>query len=201
MSVAARRLPLDCRSSWRRAVVTSGESGHAIEGLSGVRIGETPSGVWEPGRYRCPCRSADRGFMPAFSPRSIVRCSSYNVEQIDVYPRNRIDRLRMPAHNRKVEMNACSVVFEMSPDKVDDAVSEFEDRVISRFREIAGYEGFALLVNRENGKTFGVSFWESEDGVNASGDLGAEARQALADTAGASAQSPEVWEVAVDDRQ
>jgi len=47
----------------------------------------------------------------------------------------------------------------------------------------------------------GVSFWESEDGVNASGDLGAEARQALAETAGASSQSPEVWEVAVDDRQ
>jgi len=33
--------------------------------------------------------------------------------------------------------------------------------------------------------TFGVSFWESEDGVNASGDLGAEARQALTATAGA----------------
>jgi len=96
-------------------------------------------------------------------------------------------------------MNARSVVFEMSPDKVDDAVSEFEDRVIPRFREISGYQGFTLLVNPESGKTFGVSFWESEDGVNASGDLGAEARQALT-TAGASAQSPEVWEVAVEDR-
>jgi len=90
-------------------------------------------------------------------------------------------------------MNARSVVFEMSPDKVDDAVSQFEDGVIPRFREISGYKGFTLLVNRENGKTLGISFWESEDGVNASGDLGAEARQALADTAGASAQSPQVW--------
>jgi len=98
-------------------------------------------------------------------------------------------------------MNARSVVFEMSPHKVDDAVSELEDRVIPRFGEISGYKGFTLLVNRENGKTFGVSFWESEDGVNASSELGAEARQALAETAGASAQSPEVWEVAVDDRQ
>ncbi len=50
-------------------------------------------------------------------------------------------------------MNARSVVFEMSPDKVDDAVRQFEDRVIPRFREISGYKGFTLLVNRENGKT------------------------------------------------
>jgi len=60
-------------------------------------------------------------------------------------------------------MNARSVVFEMSPDKVDDAVSQFEDGVIPRFREISGYKGFTLLVNRENGKTLGISFWESED--------------------------------------
>lgn len=98
-------------------------------------------------------------------------------------------------------MHARSVVFEMSPDKVNDAVSQFEEGVIPRFRAISGYKGFTLLVNRESGKVLGVSFWESEEGVNASGELGAEARQTLADTAGASAQSPEVWEVAVDDQK
>ncbi len=45
-------------------------------------------------------------------------------------------------------MHARSVVFEMSPDKIDDAVSQFEDGVIPRFREISGYKGFTLLVNR-----------------------------------------------------
>ncbi len=55
-------------------------------------------------------------------------------------------------------MHARSVVFEMSPDKIDDAVSQFEDGVIPRFREISGYKGFTLLVNRESGKAFGVSF-------------------------------------------
>jgi len=101
-------------------------------------------------------------------------------------------------------MHVRSVMFEMSPDKVNDAVSQFEEGVIPRFRAISGYKGykgFTLLVNRESGKVFGVSFWESEEGVNASGELGAEARQTLADTAGASAQSPEVWEVAVDDQK
>jgi len=98
-------------------------------------------------------------------------------------------------------MHTRSVVFEMSSNRVDDAVSQFVDGVIPRFREISGYKGLTLLVNRENGKAFGASFWETEEGVNASGDLGAEARQALADAAGASAQKPEVWEVAIDDRR
>jgi len=120
------------------------------------------------------------------------------IEQTGADPRSPIGPR---AHERKVEMNTRSVVFEMSPDKVDDAVGEFEDGVIPRFREISGYKGFTLLVNRENGKTLGISFWESEDGVNASGDLGAEARRALTATAGASAQSPQVWEVAVDDQK
>lgn len=98
-------------------------------------------------------------------------------------------------------MHARSVVFEMSPDKVDDAVSHFEDRVIPRFREIRDTRASHCSSTARTARLFGVSFWESEDGVNASGDLGAEARQALADTAGASAQSPEVWEVAVDNRK
>ncbi len=45
---------------------------------------------------------------------------------------------------------------------------------------------------------FGVSFWESEEGVKVSDDLGVQARRALADAAGASALSRAVWEVAVD---
>ena len=97
-------------------------------------------------------------------------------------------------------MHARSAVIEMSPDKIDAAISQFEDDLLPRYREISGYKGFTLLVNRESGKAFGVSFWESEEGVSASDELGAEARKAMADTGGGSAQSREVWEVALDDQ-
>ncbi len=97
-------------------------------------------------------------------------------------------------------MHARSAVIEMSPDKLDASIRQFEDEMLPRYREIAGYKGFTMLVNRESGKAFGVSFWESEDGVDASNDLGAEARTGLADTGGGSPQAPEVWEVALDDQ-
>lgn len=97
-------------------------------------------------------------------------------------------------------MHARSAVIEMTPDKIDAAISQFEDELLPRYREISGYKGFTMLVNRESGKVFGVSFWEGKDGVQASDDLGAEARKGLADTGGGSAQPREVWEVAIDDQ-
>ncbi|MFZ0040459.1 MAG: hypothetical protein WAK93_04070 [Solirubrobacteraceae bacterium] len=97
-------------------------------------------------------------------------------------------------------MHARSAVVELSPDKIDDAIRQFEADVLPRYREISGYKGFTMLVNRESGKAFGVSFWESPDGIKESDELGVKARDDLAATGGGSAQPREVWEVVLDDQ-
>ena len=97
-------------------------------------------------------------------------------------------------------MHARSAVIEMSPDKVDDAVRFWKDEQIPKYREQQGYKGFTLLVNRDSGKALGVSFWESEDALRASDELGQQARAGLAETSSGTEQPRENWEVVVDDQ-
>ncbi len=97
-------------------------------------------------------------------------------------------------------MHARSAVIEMAPEKIDDAVEFWKDEQIPKYREQDGYKGFTLMVNRDSGKVFGVSFWESEDALRASDELGKQARAGLAETGGGSEQPRENWEVAVDDQ-
>lgn len=97
-------------------------------------------------------------------------------------------------------MHARSAVIDMSPDKIDDAVKFWKDEQLPKYREQDGYKGFTLLVNRDSGKALGVSFWESEDALRGSDELGKEARAGLAETSGGSEQHRENWEVAVDDQ-
>jgi heme-degrading monooxygenase HmoA len=96
-------------------------------------------------------------------------------------------------------MHARSGQLQVSPDRIDDAVQAIKDR-IPQYREQNGYKGFTVLVNRETGNVFGVSFWESEADRDASDDLGRQAREQAAERGGSqSAPVREAWEVAFDD--
>ncbi|HEV3229032.1 MAG TPA: antibiotic biosynthesis monooxygenase [Solirubrobacteraceae bacterium] len=97
-------------------------------------------------------------------------------------------------------MPARSAVLQVSPDRVDAVTRAMQEELIPRYQDQDGYEGFVLLANRETGKVLGVSFWESESDLEASDDLGADARQRLAEVGG-EADTPvrETWEVVVDD--
>jgi heme-degrading monooxygenase HmoA len=97
-------------------------------------------------------------------------------------------------------MHARSGAFQLSSDKVDDAISTFESEQLPRYKEQDGYKGFTLLVDRDGGAVLGISFWESEDALKASDELGEEARSQIKDV-GESEADPEAkrWEVVVDD--
>jgi hypothetical protein len=56
-----------------------------------------------------------------------------------------------------------------------------------------------LLLNRDDGKALGISFWESEAACRASDELGVAARAAIAETGGGSEQNRDYWDVAIDD--
>lgn len=97
-------------------------------------------------------------------------------------------------------MHARTGTIELSPDRIDDAVAALENEQLPRYRETSGYKGFTVLANRSTGKVIGVSFWESEDDLRASEQLGSEARQTAKD-AGGGQDDPvrEDWEVLLDD--
>ena|SRR5579875_515000 len=97
-------------------------------------------------------------------------------------------------------MHARSAVIEMSPDKIEEAVRFWKDEQLPKYREQSGYKGFTLLINRDSGKAFGVSFWDSEDALRGSDELGKQARAGLAQASSGSEQPRENWEVALDDQ-
>ncbi|MEK6278130.1 MAG: hypothetical protein AABM29_08965 [Actinomycetota bacterium] len=97
-------------------------------------------------------------------------------------------------------MHARSGSFELSTDKLQEAVDAFKDNDLPKYKDQGGYKGFILLVNRQNGKMHGVSFWENESDIQASDELGSTARQRIQDLAGGEAAiEREDWEVVVDD--
>jgi len=57
---------------------------------------------------------------------------------------------------------------------VDDVVADFETRILPGIRELPGYEGVAVLVTAE-GRGMVVSFWDSEEAVEASAGMAASA--------------------------
>ena len=97
-------------------------------------------------------------------------------------------------------MHARSGQLKVSPDRVDDAVKAFESEQLPKYKDMSGYKGFTMLADRGSGEILGVSFWETEDDLRASDELGAEARAQLHET-GIGSQDPvrQTWEVVVDD--
>jgi hypothetical protein len=97
-------------------------------------------------------------------------------------------------------MHARTGAFQLDPDKLDEAVSAFESNDLPQYKDQSGYKGFTLMVNRQNGKLFGVSFWESEADIAASDELGSTARNRIQEIAGGQgAIEREDWEVVIDE--
>jgi heme-degrading monooxygenase HmoA len=85
-----------------------------------------------------------------------------------------------------------------SPDKADDVTSHVRDNVVPRYEDADGYKGFTLLLDRTAGQGVGISFWESEEAMRATDDLGNEARRGAAEAGAGSDQGRDHFEVAID---
>ena len=87
----------------------------------------------------------------------------------------------------------------MDPQRIDDALRQVEQNDIPAFREIDGFRGFTVLVDRSSGKVVATSYWDSEEQMRASEDAVKEARERAAETGGASSEAQvERYEVALD---
>ena len=77
------------------------------------------------------------------------------------------------------------------PEKVDDGIRHFREVVVSGFKDVDGFKGGYLLVNRNSGKLMGITLWSTEGNMRAAGPK----RLRAADTQVLSA--PEEYEVVV----
>lgn len=96
-------------------------------------------------------------------------------------------------------MHARVTTIHMDPARVDEAVSQLEEQDLPMFKQLDGFRGLTLYVDRSSGKAVGTSYWDSAEQMSASEDEVKEARERAAGTGGSSAE-PEVerFEVALD---
>jgi heme-degrading monooxygenase HmoA len=85
-----------------------------------------------------------------------------------------------------------------SPENSDQLTSHVRDNVVPNYEDAAGYKGFTLLLDASRGEAIGISFWESEDAMRATDELGDQARQGAAEAGSGSDQGPQHFEVALD---
>ena len=96
-------------------------------------------------------------------------------------------------------MHARVTTIEMDPTRIDEAVAQLEEQDLPTWKDIDGFKGFTLLIDRKGGKVIGTSYWATQEQMQASEDAVADSRQRAADTGGA-ADPPQVerLEVALD---
>ena len=56
---------------------------------------------------------------------------------------------------------------KLQPDRIDDWITATRDSILPAARQVQGFRGAYLLVDRERNKGIGISLWESEADVAA----------------------------------
>jgi hypothetical protein len=87
------------------------------------------------------------------------------------------------------------------PDKVQEAIQNFEKNILPGVRKTPGNLGAALLINRQTGAGLGITYWESAKAMSASEQVGIQTRaQSVKDVPGTSIVNVERGELMIMDR-
>ena len=94
-------------------------------------------------------------------------------------------------------MHARMSILEGPADQVDEGLRYVREQVLPLLQQQDGFKGFVALSDRQSGKVIGVSFWESEQAMQASEEVGDRTRSESAQAGGASVAGVERYEVGV----
>lgn len=87
------------------------------------------------------------------------------------------------------------------PDKLKEAIDNFETVTVKALRAAPGNQGAFLLINRETGSGFGITYWESAKALAASEQAGMQSRtQATKSVPGTQVVNVERGELMIMDR-
>jgi heme-degrading monooxygenase HmoA len=96
-------------------------------------------------------------------------------------------------------VHARVTTIQMDPARLDEAVAQLEEEDLPTWKNLDGFKGFTLVLDRSSGKVIGTSYWATQEQMQNSEDADVESRQRAADTGGAE-EAPRVerFEVALD---
>jgi len=97
-------------------------------------------------------------------------------------------------------MYARVITFQYQPGKVEEALHLLRESVVPELRQQAGFRGATNLVDWGNNKVVGITLWQSEDDLQASGMSKLQARFATISTFLAAAPLVETYEVSDEQR-
>ena len=74
-----------------------------------------------------------------------------------------------------------------APDRADEGIRNFREQVLPAARQLAGFKGAYLLMDRATGDALAVTIWESDEAMQASEEAASGLRAGAAQEAGATA--------------
>jgi heme-degrading monooxygenase HmoA len=99
----------------------------------------------------------------------------------------------------QAEKEVCAVHARMStlegPDQMDEGLRQVREQVLPLLQYQDGFKGFIALGDRQSGKLIGVSFWESEQAMQASEEVGDRRRSHTAEATSDTIADVERYEV------
>lgn len=72
-----------------------------------------------------------------------------------------------------------------APEKLEQGFNVYREHVLPYLRDVSGYRGMIILLDRERGRSLAVTLWATEDAMNAYEGAGQRFRELLAEASSA----------------
>ena len=92
-------------------------------------------------------------------------------------------------------MHARMSTLEGSPNELDEGLHDIKEHVLPILQHQDGFKGFIALGNRQSGELIGITFWESEQAMQASEEVGESTRSDTAEDTGDTIADVQRYEV------
>jgi heme-degrading monooxygenase HmoA len=86
--------------------------------------------------------------------------------------------------------------IEGSPDQIDPATEHLRENILPRLRSLDGWKGVLSLADRDTGRACGITFWESQEALQASEERADDLRRESAEASGGTIAGVERYDVA-----
>ena len=92
-------------------------------------------------------------------------------------------------------MYARMSTLEGLPDEMDEGLRQVKEHVLPLLQQQDGFKGFIALGDRQSGELIGITFWESEQAMQASEEVGERTRRDAAEATSDTIEDVERYEV------
>lgn len=89
--------------------------------------------------------------------------------------------------------------YRAAPDVIEEAVATYREQAVPWMRDATGFRGWMVLIDREEGRSIGLTFWSDEQAMRDSVASGGALRDEVAESAGTKMESLGYYEVLATD--